>query len=248
LNVVAGQSSSSKPDSAWSWVRASIICALSLTALLGCSSGGELPQPLVDEGPPEVPSGSGSAKELRLPFLVDDYFVPNGCFGDSDCGGGVINIDSHGCEDPPATVQSVCRVYTYTPLAKGAPGWKGFLGILFQDVGPDGESGIGRVPGLPVQPGAQRVVFWAKLRSGSLDMEFRAGGANNWNDRTDPSLPYKDDFGVPQPVTLSKDYQQIAIDLSGVTYKDVVSPFGWSIESKGRTEPIDLYIADVRWE
>jgi hypothetical protein len=217
-------------------------------ALLGCSSGGELPKVVVDTGPPEVPAGSDAAKELKLPFLVDDYFVPNGCFGDADCAGGVIDIDSHGCEDLPATVQSVCRVYTYTPLAKGSSGWKGFLGILFQDVGPKGVSDIGRVPGLPVQPGAQRVVFWAKLRSGSLDVAFRAGGANNWEGHTDDSLPYKDDFGVPRTVTLDSSYQQIEIDLSDVTYDDVVSPFGWAIESDGRTDPIALYIADVRWE
>ena len=213
---------------------------------MGCSSGGELPQPIVDHGPPEVPSGD--ADQLKLPFLVDDYFVPNGCFGDAFCAGSVLDIDSHGCEDPPATLQSVCRVYTYTPLAPGTSGYQGYLGILFQDVGPRGESGIGKVAGLPIQPGAQRVVFWAKVRSGTWEVEFRAGGANNWNDETDSSLPYKDTFGVPQPVTLGTAYQQISIDLSDQTYTEVVSPFGWSITSDGGTEPISLYIADVRWE
>jgi hypothetical protein len=211
---------------------------------LGCSSGGKLPQVTPDDGPPsDVEPG-----ELRLPFLVDDHFVPNGCFGDADCGGDVINIDSRACGERPATVQGICRVFTYRPLAKGAPGYQGFLGILFQDVGPDGESDIGRVPPLPVQAGAQRVVFYTRVANGSVDVEFRAGGDNNWDGKTDDKLPYKDTFGVPAPVTVTPIYKQISIDLTPVTYKDVVSPFGWAIESKGSTDPISLYIADLRWE
>jgi hypothetical protein len=244
--VAAGQSSSSRPDSASSSVRVSIICAVSASALalIGCSSGGELPKQLPDNGPP----AHVDPNVLRLPFLVDDYFVPSGCFGDGNCQGAVISIDSRACGDRPATVQGVCRVYTYTPLAERTPGYQGFLGILFQDVGLGGESQIGRVPGLPVQAGAKRAVFWAKVGAGSIKVAFRSGGANNWDGQTDPTLPYKDDFGVPADVTLTKDYQQISIDLSTVTYHDVVSPFGWAIESKGRTDSIALYIADLRWE
>ncbi len=185
---------------------------------------------------------------MHVPFLVDDYFVPNGCFGDADCGGDVISINSRACLDRPATAQGVCRLYTYSPLAEGAPGYKGFLGILFQDVGPLGEGDIGKVPGLAVQPGAQRVVFWAWVGSGSAEVHFRAGGANNWENVTDPSLPYRDTFGVPKDATLTKDFQKISIDLSGVTYSDVVSPFGWAITAQGRSEPFELYIADIRWE
>jgi hypothetical protein len=197
-----------------------------------------------DEGPPPA----YDPNVLRLPFLVDDNFVPNGCFGDGFCQGGVVDIDSRGCQDRPARVQGACRLFTYRPLAEGAPDYKGFLGILFQDVGPMGESEIGRVPGLPVEPGAKRVVFWAKVGSGLVEVSFHAGGANNWDGDTNPSLPYKDDFGVPADVTLNEDYQQLTIDLSGVTYEKVVSPFGWAITSNGRTEPIELFVADVRWE
>jgi hypothetical protein len=204
---------------------------------------------MIDKGPPESPAGSNTSKELKLPFLVDDYFVPNGCFGDADCARGVLTIDSHGCEDPPASVQSVCRVFTYTPLPEGDPDKKGYLGILFQDVGEGGESTIGRVPGLPVQPGAKRVVFWAKLRSGNVQVGFRTGGANNWHE-IDKSLPYWDTFGIEKMVDLGNTYQKIAIDLSDTSYTDVVSPFGWSISSEEQTLPesMALYIADLRWE
>ena len=197
-----------------------------------------------DDGPPEPVDPN----VVRLPFLVDDYFVPNGCFGDADCQGDVIHIDNRACQDPPATVQGVCRRYNYRPLIEGTTGFLGYLGILFQDVGPGGESEIGLVPGLPIQPGARHVVFWAKVGAGTLDLEFRAGGANNWKGETNPLLPYKDVFGVAKIVTLTKDFQQFSIELTGVSYTDVVSPFGWSIESKGSTDAVDLYIADVRWE
>lgn len=244
--MVAGHCFCSRTDSASSWVRASIICAASLAAL-ACSSGGELPTPLVDDGPPKPPTGN-AAKELKLPFLVDDYFVPNGCYGDGGCAGDVLQIDSHGCDDPPATVQSVCRVYTYTPLPASDPNHVEYLGVLFQGVGPDGESTIGRVPPLPIHAGAHRVVFWAKLRSGSRKVEFRVGGANNWMGYTDDALPYKDTFGLPREATLDTTYQQISIDLSSQSYKEVVSPFGWTMWADGTTDPIALYIADVRWE
>ena len=216
-----------------------------MLALCGCSSGGQLPQELPDNGPPPAVEPS----VVRLPFLVDDYFVPNGCFGDDDCKSSVIHLDSRACEDkdPPATVQGVCRLYSYHPLALGSSGFHGYLGILFQQVGP-GVSDIGLVPGRPVQAGAKRAVFWARVGAGSVDVEFRAGGANNWEGVTDPDLPYKDVFAVPLPVTLTNRFQQFSIDLTGVSYETVVSPFGWSITSSGSTDPVDLYIADPRWE
>lgn len=210
--------------------------------LLGCSSGGELPQGALDPGPPAEPASG----VIRLPFLIDDYFVPNGCFGDSLCQGDVITIDSRGCQDVPATVQSGCRLFTYRPSPAGTPNHQNYLGILFQDVGPGGEGQIGKVPPLQVQPGATRSVFWAKVDAGEVEVAFRAGGANNWEGRTDAKLPYKDTFGVPGDVTVTDTFQQFVIDLSGVTYGDVVSPFGWAIVDA--TEPVNLYVADVRWE
>jgi hypothetical protein len=204
---------------------------------------------MVEATPPVV-----DPEMLRLPFLVDDYFVPNGCFGDANCQREVIDINSRACLDRPATSQSVCRRYSYTPLPDTDPEYQGFLGVLFQDVGPLGEDDIGRVPGLPVEPGARRVTFWAWLGPGQEQVvSFRAGGANNWEGNTDPSLPYADGFGVPLDVTLSDQLTQLEIDLSGVAYEDVVSPFGWAIEAPpavGTSAPstIELYIDDLRWE
>jgi len=185
---------------------------------------------------------------IRLPFLVDDYFVPNGCFGDNDCAGAVIDINSRACVDRPGSAQGVCRRYTYTPLGAEDAGYQGFLGILFQDVGPNGEGGIGEVPGLKVEAGARRVVFWASVAKGTTTVYFRAGGINNWKNVTDPTQPYTDDFGLEIPATLTPELQQFQIDLSGVTYDEVISPFGWAIESNGSTEPIQLYVDDLRWE
>jgi hypothetical protein len=34
---------------------------------------------VVDNGPPPAPAAGVS----RLPFLVDDYFIPNGCFSET---------------------------------------------------------------------------------------------------------------------------------------------------------------------
>jgi hypothetical protein len=185
---------------------------------------------------------------LRLPFLVDDYFVPNGCFGDADCAGGVIDINSRACTDRMPSVQGVCRRYRYAPLAPGDAGYQGYLGILFQDAGPPGGEGLGMVPPRRIEPGAQRVVFWAKVGSGSVLVHFRSGGDNNWEGVTDPALPYADTFGVPQDATLDASFQRVVIDLSTTSYSDVVSPFGWAIESEAHPEAIDLYIDDVRWE
>jgi hypothetical protein len=247
LNVAAGQTSSSKRDSGSRWLRGSTICVASALAVFvaACSSGGELPGRSADVPPADVDPAT-----IRLPFLVEDYFVPNGCFGDSDCAGDTIHIDSRGCGEPPTKLQGGCRVYSYKPLAAGTAGYLGYLGILFQGVGPGGESQIGKVPGVSVQAGAKRVVFWTKAiaASGSVDVGFRAGGANNWEGETNPALPYKDGFGVPEHVTLTDEYRQVSIDLSQVTYTTVVSPFGWSIETNGSTDSVDLFIGDLRWE
>lgn len=238
------------------WERASTIFAVELAALLlvGCSSGGELPPERQDIAPPGgLPEGT-----LRLPFLVDDYFVPNGCFGDGyvvkggvaervDCEGGVLRLESVGCAESDAPLQGSCRTFVYSPLAEGAPGYYGYLGILYQR-GDSGYTKIGEVPPRPVQPGARRVTFWAKVDTGSVVVAFRAGGANNWDGQTDPRLPYKDVFGVPNDLPVTTEFQQVQIDLAGVEYEEVVSPFGWAIETRGRTAPIRLSIADVRWE
>jgi hypothetical protein len=185
---------------------------------------------------------------IRLPFLVQDYFVPNGCFGDRDCGGDVIAINGRACTALPAKLQGACAAYAYAPLSEGDDGFKGYLGILFQDVGPGGESQIGKVPGRKVEPGATSVTFLAKVDAGAVDVSFRAGGANNWKGVSDPALPYRDEFEVELEVTLTSDYQELSIELSEVSYDTVVSPFGWSIASQGRVEPIQLFIADVRWQ
>lgn len=230
-------------DSAGRWARGSITWVVS-AVLLACSSGGELPAVGHDDGPPS----GGARGALRLPFLVDDYFVPNGCFGDANCQGDVLNINSRACKDRPASAQGVCRRYTYTPLAGDEPGYQGYLGILFQDVGAGDETDIGRVPPVEVEPGATRVVFWAYLGSGAATVHFRAGGANNWEGNMDQGLPYWDSFGVPLSAPLTTEPQQLEIDLVGISYDGVVSPFGWAIESGGATEPFELYIDDLRWE
>ena len=179
-----------------------------------------------------------------MPFLVEDYFVPSGCFGDSVCKVGVLAIDRHACDEQEATVQGVCRVYTYTPSLTGEDR---YLGILFQR-GDTREGEIGKVPGLPVQPGAKRLVFFAKVGAGKHEVDFRAGGANNWDGKTNPALPYKDSFGVPLNVTLGTRYEQLVIDLTEAAYTEVVSPFGFSIPATAQNEPVSLYISDVRWE
>ena len=52
-------------------------------------------------------------------------------------------------------------------------------------------------------------MFWAKVGSGTLDVAFRAGGANNWDGETNSSLPYRDTFGVPGDVTLTPRESEI---------------------------------------
>jgi hypothetical protein len=237
-------------DSVSRWGEGSIICARSALAgvllVAGCSSGGDLPPEPIDLGPPA--DNPTATRALSVPFLVDDYFVPNGCFGDANCQGTVIDIDSRACRDRVSSAQGACRRFSYTPLAEDDPGYAGFLGILFQDVGPKGEHEIGKVPGVPIEPGAHRLSFWAALGSGSLEVSFRAGGANNWEGKTDPRLPYKDAFGIGKEVTLDTKFKFIEIELSEAVYEDVVSPFGWAINSNGRTDTIDLFIDDLRWE
>jgi hypothetical protein len=90
--------------------------------------------------------------------------------------------------------------------------------------------------------------FWAALGSGTREVSFRAGGANNWEGETDPSLPYKDDFATGKDVVVDTEFQFIEIELADATYEDVVSPFGWAIDSNGRTDTIELFIDDLRWE
>ena len=95
----------------------------------------------------------------------------------------------------------------------------------------------GSAEGLTIPPGANRVTFWAWGASGGEVVNFLAGQSEA-----------ADGFALNSgPIMLAPGPAQYTIDLTGVDYDKVVSPFGWSAEATSDGSPLVFYVDDIQW-
>lgn len=170
------------------------------------------------EGLPELPPAAGEP----LPVVVDDHWAPSGYMGDGATPGG---IEVGECpERGSADAVGLCRAYTWNP---GREGW---AGIYWQYP----ENNWGMAPGLQVAQGATEVSFWAWGALGGEVVTFGAG------------IPDVDGFGVERPqVVLEAVPTRYTIDLTAVTYDEVVGAFKWV--TADAAAPVTFFIDDLTW-
>jgi hypothetical protein len=188
-------------------------------------------------------SRADAGRGPELPFVVDRYFSLTGGIGDAAFVGAVRG-EALCDRERPSDAKGHCYHFEYTPRRPQVPGTASYAALYFQY--PDGN--WGSEPGLRVESGAKRAVFYAAGKEGGEIVTFRAGGIR------DASLPCADAFSRELTVRLTRDFERYEIDLDGLSYDLVISPFSWKIsevlfsEDQEDVEPIGFYLDDVRWE
>jgi hypothetical protein len=123
----------------------------------------------------------------------------------------------------------------------------------FTPGGPEGWGGIywlypennwGNLPGgLDLRP-ANKITFWAKGDTGGEQVRFFAGGASG------PGAPYPDSL-QPQAttifITLTRQWKEYSINLTGKDLSHVVGGFGWVTNDSFNPSGATFYLDDIRY-
>jgi hypothetical protein len=104
----------------------------------------------------------------------------------------------------------------------------------------------GAEPGKLIAPGATKVTFYAAGAAGGEQIQFCTGGMNATGPTT--ALPYSDTLNVKPPAfTLTTQWTQYSLSLSGLTYTDIIGGFCW-VAASTTTTPIKFYVDDIQFE
>ena len=93
--------------------------------------------------------------------------------------------------------------------------------------------------------GATKLTFFARGEKGGEQVEFFVGGIG-W-----PDKPYKESLPKVSTgyVTLSKEWKEYTIDLTGKDLSYVLSGFGWVTNApRNLGQEITFYIDDIRFD
>jgi len=179
---------------------------------------------------PFTPTPTPGQDECRLD--MPSYYPPAGWMGDIE---GIAQDPAYtGTVHPPAPTS--IRI-SYQP---GSQGWAGIYFLRTDAQYPQGD--WGDEPGYNLS-GATKLTFWARGEQGGERVEFKAGGVDS------PGKPYQDTFekslGV---VTLSQEWQQFSIDLSGLDLSDVIGAFAWVATKANNPGGLTFYLSEIAYE
>ena len=99
--------------------------------------------------------------------------------------------------------------------------------------------------------GAKRLTFWARGKEGGEKVDFFAFGVGRDPITGEPIAPYPD--SSPEKslgyITLTKEWKQYTLDLTGVDLSYVLGGFGWVTNApKNNDKTITFYLDDIRYE
>jgi len=90
--------------------------------------------------------------------------------------------------------------------------------------------------------GAKKLVFWARGEKGGEVVTFKMGGIGMGH-------PYPDsDSASSDPITLTKDWKEYAIDLTAKDLSHIIGGFAWVGTAKENQSNITFYVANVYYE
>jgi hypothetical protein len=92
--------------------------------------------------------------------------------------------------------------------------------------------------------GFSRVTFWARGENGGEKAEFKVGGIDGkelYPDSIQPAVSTGE-------VTLSRDWQQYTIDLTGQNLNHVIGGFCWVTNQNQNPDGCTIYLDDMRFE
>jgi len=99
--------------------------------------------------------------------------------------------------------------------------------------------------------GAKGLTFWARGKEGGEKVEFFAFGVGRDPITGEPIAPYPDSSPKKSLgyITLTKEWKQYNLDLTGVDLSYVLGGFGWVTNApKNNDKTITFYLDDIRYE
>lgn len=235
----------------WSMIPALAVCLLLNS---GCSkSNADLStaptaqeKEMVEQAPPEAPEGMTQAeaslleenattgyKSPKLPLYVYKdagvaSFYPDGWMGDYND----IKLSVY-CEDKPHSGKTCVKI-NYLPGASQNSKW---AGVFWQYPG----SQWGKKKGAYDLTGAKKLKFWARGEvGGEIIQEVKMGGISG-------KFKDSDTTGIG-PITLTKEWQEFEIDLSGVDLSYISGGFCWSTNLDQNRNGCIFYLDDIEYE
>jgi len=158
----------------------------------------------------------------------DNHFFPSGWMGDW----GELKIDT-GWKDNPHS-GATCIKVTYSGEQKQGAGW---TGIFWQNPA----NNWGTKPGGFDLTGAKTAHFWVRgEKGGEVLSEVKVGGITG---------EYADsDSSSIGPITLTKDWKEYTIDLTGKDLKYISGGFCWAASATDNPNGFNIYFDDIYYE
>lgn len=157
-----------------------------------------------------------------------NHYVPSGWMGDY----GDLRIDD-AAKDSPKNGTTAFKV-TYSGKAAQGAGW---AGIFWQQPA----NNWGNKPGGFNLSNYKKVTFWARGAQGNEKIaEFKVGGITGENADSDSAS-----IG---PVSLTKEWKQYSIDLTGKNLSNIIGGFAWSASRDDNPQGFVIYLDDIRFE
>lgn len=221
---------------------------LSLAALFGCGAKEEAKtvsqQPKQEQmaGPQEaaLPVEEVSAPQIgeKPAFKVfpvysdrsspDNHFIPSGWMGDYMD----IKLEDAFGENPHSG--ATCIKVTYNNKATGGAHWTG----IYWQYPANNWGGVDRSYNLS---GAKKLTFWVRgEKGGEVIQEVKMGGISG-------EFPDSDTAGIG-PVTLTAEWKQYEIDLSGKDLARIIGGFCWATNIDVNPEGLVFYLDDIKYE
>jgi hypothetical protein len=173
------------------------------------------------------PAVAPKPRKMAMPAPVaggegDPLWAASGFMGDTKA----IAMDA-GCSEQPK-VGKTCLKVQFTQD-------KGWGGVVWQSPAND----WGKLPGGYDLSAAKTLKFWARGEAGGESIKFGFGVIGN-------DQPFGDSGKLEKAVTMSTEWQEVAIDVSGRDLSRIKTGFMWVGAAKGK--PFTFYLDDVRWE
>jgi hypothetical protein len=170
---------------------------------------------------------------LPVPFVVSEYYSPDGFFGDGEVRG-QLQVDKT-CPTRPTGAAGDCYTVRYRP------GVKRFAGIFWQHP----HNNWGTWPGHLISPGATRVSFQARGARGGEQITVGAG--------QNASQPHRDNFKAQElTLALTADWTRHELPMLGLPYdrgeSGVIGAFLLSLKAPEDDAVTVFHLDDVRWE
>jgi len=157
-----------------------------------------------------------------------NHFIPSGWMGDY----GDLRIDDANRENSKNAPTSIKIAYS----AKSSQG-ANWAGIYWQQPA----NNWGNVSGGYDLSHYKKLTFWARgAHGGEKIAEFKVGGITGDVGDTDSAS-----IG---PVTLTQDWKQYTIDLSGKSLVHIIGGFAWSASRTDNPQGFSIYLDNIRFE